>query len=135
MKVKGQSQNEVNGNNKVKKIHGTLSFLVLKPCISFCFSGNFSILNYFFDLYEKDPEMYPMLDPAQTNSDGDGLFHLVAKAKYSATTQKATELLCDKKLNALVLNKEGKLPKDYLNSKNDRRLQVCVMTCAEIFQK
>lgn len=92
-------------------------------------------MNYFFDLYEKDPEMYPMLDPAQTNSDGDSLFHLVAKAKYSATTQKATELLCDKKVNASVLNKEGKLPKDYLNSKNDRRLQVWVMTCIEILQK
>uniref|UniRef100_K1PIT9 Lupus brain antigen 1-like protein n=1 Tax=Magallana gigas TaxID=29159 RepID=K1PIT9_MAGGI len=98
-------------------IHAALSIALERD------KGNFSILNYFFDLYEKDPEMYPMLDPAQTNSDGDGLFHLVAKAKYSATTQKATELLCDKKLNASVLNKEGKLPKDYLNSKNDRRLQ------------
>lgn len=118
---------------KVKILLGTLVSLVLMYI--FFFSGNFSILNYFFDLFEKDPEMYPMLDPAQTNSDGDSLFHLVAKAKYSATTQKATELLCDKKVNASVLNKEGKLPKDYLNSKNDRRLQVCVLTCIEIFQK
>lgn len=90
-------------------------------------SGNFSILNYFFDLYEKDPAMYPILDPAQTNSDGDGLFHLVAKAKYSATTQKATELLFDKKVNASIINKEDKLPKDYLNPTQDRRLQVCVL--------
>ena len=86
--------------------------------------GNFSILNSFFAMYEKDPEKYPMLDPSRTNAEGDGLFHLVAKAKYSATTQRATELLCDKKVNASVINKEGKLPKDYLNSKNDRRLQV-----------
>lgn len=89
--------------------------------------GNFSILNYFFDLYEKDPEKYPILDPAQINSDGDGLFHLVAKAKYSATTQKATELLFDKKVNASIINKEDKLPKDYLNPTQDRRLQVCVL--------
>ena len=86
--------------------------------------GNFSILNSFFAMYERDPEKYPMLDPSRTNAEGDGLFHLVAKAKYSATTQRATELLCDKKVNASVINKEGKLPKDYLNSKNDRRLQV-----------
>lgn len=90
-------------------------------------SGNFSILKYFFDLYENDPDKYPMLDPAQTNSDGDTLFHLVAKAKYSGTTRKAAKFLCDKKLNALVLNNEGKLPKHYLNSKNDKRLQVCVL--------
>lgn len=92
--------------------------------------GNFSILNYFFDLYEKDPEKYPILDPAQINSDGEGLFHLVAKVKYTATTQKATKLLCDKNVSASVLNKEGKLPKDYLISKNDRRLQVCVLILA-----
>lgn len=67
-----------------------------------------------------------MLDPTQTNSDGDSLFHLVAKANYGATTQKATELLFDKKVKYSVLNKEGKLPKDYLSSKNDRRLQVFV---------
>ena len=75
-------------------------------------------------MYERDPEKYSVLDPSQTNAEGDGLFHLVAKAKYNATTQRATELLCDKKVNASVINKEGKLPKDYLNSKNDRRLQV-----------
>lgn len=92
--------------------------------------GNFSILNYFFDLYEKDPEKYPILDPAQINSDGDGLFHLVAKAKYTVTTQKATDLLCDKNVSASVFNKEGKLPKDYLNSKNNRRLQVCILILA-----
>ena len=78
-------------------------------------------------MYERDPEKYSMLDPSQTNAEGDGLFHLVAKAKYNATTQRATELLYEKKVNASVMNKEGKLPKDYLNcSKNDRRLQVCL---------
>uniref|UniRef100_K1QPJ0 A disintegrin and metalloproteinase with thrombospondin motifs 14 n=1 Tax=Magallana gigas TaxID=29159 RepID=K1QPJ0_MAGGI len=86
--------------------------------------GNFSILKYSYDLYEKDPNKYPMLDPAQTNSEGDSLFHLVAKANYCATTMKAAKFLCDKKVNASVLNKEGKLPKDYLNSKNDKRLQM-----------
>ncbi|XP_062597185.1 TPR and ankyrin repeat-containing protein 1-like [Saccostrea cucullata] len=98
-------------------IHAALSIALERD------KGNFSILNLFFDMYEKDPEKYPMLDPSQTNSEGDGLFHLVAKAKYNATTQKATELLCDRKVNASVYNAEGKLPKDYLNSKNDRRLQ------------
>lgn len=82
-------------------------------------------MEYFFDLYENDPDTYPMLYPAQTNSDGDTLFHLAAKAKYSGTAKKATKFLCDKKVNALVLNKEGKLPKHYLNSKKDKRLQVC----------
>ncbi|XP_061181485.1 TPR and ankyrin repeat-containing protein 1-like [Saccostrea echinata] len=98
-------------------IHAALSIALERD------KGNFSILNLFFDMYEKDPEKYPMLDPSQTNTEGDGLFHLVAKAKYNATTQKATELLCDKKVNASIYNAEGKLPKDYLNSKNDRRLQ------------
>lgn len=95
------------------------------PCIFI--SGNFSILKYFFDLFENDPDKYPMLDPAQTNSDGDTLFHLVAKAKYSSTTKKLAKFLCDKKLNALVFNKERKLPRHYLNSKDDKRLQVCVL--------
>nr|XP_034304939.1 uncharacterized protein LOC105330431 [Crassostrea gigas]XP_034304942.1 uncharacterized protein LOC105330431 [Crassostrea gigas]XP_034304948.1 uncharacterized protein LOC105330431 [Crassostrea gigas]XP_034304950.1 uncharacterized protein LOC105330431 [Crassostrea gigas] len=88
--------------------------------------GNFSILKYFFDLFENDPDKYPMLDPAQTNSDGDTLFHLVAKAKYSSTTKKLAKFLCDKKLNALVFNKERKLPRHYLNSKDDKRLQFLV---------
>lgn len=90
-------------------------------------SGNFSILEYFFDLFENDPDKYPMLDPAQTNSDGDTLFHLVAKAKYSGTTKKLAKFLCEQKLNALVFNKEQKLPRHYLNSKDDKRLQVCVL--------
>eukprot|EP00105_Crassostrea_gigas_P004017 XP_011417083.2 PREDICTED: TPR and ankyrin repeat-containing protein 1 [Crassostrea gigas] len=98
-------------------IHAALSIALERD------KGNFSILKYSYDLYEKDPNKYPMLDPAQTNSEGDSLFHLVAKANYCATTMKAAKFLCDKKVNASVLNKEGKLPKDYLNSKNDKRLQ------------
>lgn len=79
--------------------------------------------------------MYFMLDLVQINSDGDGFFYLVVKVKYSVIIQKVIEFLCDKKLNVLVLNKEGKFFKDYFNFKNDRRLQVCVMICVEIFQK
>ena len=81
-------------------------------------------------MYEKDPEKYAMLDPNSVDKNGDSLFHVVAKYKYNATTQKATEMLCDKKVSAMVYNNEGKLPKDYLNKKNDRRLQVasCYMS-------
>ncbi|XP_078333030.1 TPR and ankyrin repeat-containing protein 1-like isoform X2 [Crassostrea virginica] len=98
-------------------IHAALSIALERD------KENFSILNSFFEMYERDPEKYPMLDPSQTNAEGDGLFQLVAKATYSATTKKATELLFDKKVNSSVINKEGKLPKDYLNSENDRWLQ------------
>ncbi|KAK3101278.1 hypothetical protein FSP39_002361 [Pinctada imbricata] len=85
--------------------------------------GNFALLNLFFEMYGKDPEKYSMLDPSLTDWEGNSMFHIVARAKYNSTTQKATELLCDKKVSALRYNNEGKLPKDYLNKKNDRRLQ------------
>jgi hypothetical protein len=48
---------------------------------------------------------------------------LIAKVKYNSTVQKATELLCDKKISSNVKNGENKLPHHYLNTKNDRRLQ------------
>ncbi|XP_021340034.1 uncharacterized protein LOC110441249 isoform X2 [Mizuhopecten yessoensis] len=86
--------------------------------------GNFTILNILLDKFKSDPEKFALLDPNQQDANGDCLFHLVAKMKYNSTTQKATELLCEKKISALVYNNEGKLPKDYLiNKKNDRRLQ------------
>ncbi|XP_060067394.1 TPR and ankyrin repeat-containing protein 1-like [Ylistrum balloti] len=86
--------------------------------------GNFAIFNLLVEKFQTDPERYANLDPNQQDANGDGLFHVVAKMKYNSTTQKATELLCEKKISALVHNSEGKLPKDYLiNKKNDRRLQ------------
>ena len=64
-----------------------------------------------------------MLDPSQQDKNGDSLFHLIAKFKYNSTVQKATELLCYKKISSNVKNGENKLPIHYLNTKNDRRLQ------------
>ncbi|CAC5365910.1 unnamed protein product [Mytilus coruscus] len=74
-------------------------------------------------MFEKDPEKYNMLNPKQQDMHGDSLFHLVAKMKYNSTVQKATELLCDKKISSNVKNNDDKLPVYYLNTKNDRRLQ------------
>lgn len=74
-------------------------------------------------MFENDPEKYHMLDPTQQDKNGDSLFHLIAKVKYNSTVQKATELLCDKKISSNVKNGENKLPHHYLNTKNDRRLQ------------
>ena len=74
-------------------------------------------------MFENDPEKYHMLDPTQQDKNGDSLFHLIAKVKYNSTVQKATELLCDKKISSNVKNAESKLPHHYLNTKNDRRLQ------------
>ena len=74
-------------------------------------------------MFENDPEKYHMLDPTQQDKNGDSLFHLIAKVKYNSTVQKATELLCDKKISSNVKNAENKLPHHYLNTKNDRRLQ------------
>ena len=74
-------------------------------------------------MFENDPEKYHMLDPSQQDKNGDSLFHLIAKVKYNSTVQKATELLCDKKISSNVKNGENKLPHHYLNTKNDRRLQ------------
>ena len=74
-------------------------------------------------MFENDPEKYHMLDPTQQDKNGDSLFHLIAKVKYNSTVQKATELLCSKKISSNVKNGENKLPIHYLNTKNDRRLQ------------
>jgi len=74
-------------------------------------------------MFENDPEKYHMLDPSQQDKNGDSLFHLIAKVKYNSTVQKATELLCYKKISSNVKNGENKLPIHYLNTKNDRRLQ------------
>lgn len=74
------------------------------------------------DLFEKDSQNYPSLNPQQQDKNGDGLFHLLARAKYNSNTQKATELLCDRKVSSAITNNENKLPYQYLN-KNDRRLQ------------
>ncbi|CAC5365908.1 unnamed protein product [Mytilus coruscus] len=98
-------------------IHAALSIAIERD------RGNFSIFNLFLEMFEKDPEKYHMLDPNEQDKNGDSLYHLVAKMKYNSTVQKATELLCDKKISSNVKNNEGKLPIHYLNAKNDRRLQ------------
>ncbi|XP_063448737.1 TPR and ankyrin repeat-containing protein 1-like isoform X2 [Mytilus trossulus] len=98
-------------------IHAALSIAIERD------RGNFSIFNLFLEMFEKDSEKYHMLDPNEQDKNGDSLYHLLAKMKYNSTVQKATELLCDKKISSNVKNNEGKLPIHYLNAKNDRRLQ------------
>lgn len=98
--------------------------LFIKIVVSHFFViGNFLVFNMFLEMFEKDPEKYDMCDPSQLDSNGDCLFHLIARTKYNSTVQKATELLCDRKISSNVKNKDGKLPIHYLNMKNDRRLQ------------
>ncbi|XP_033726508.1 TPR and ankyrin repeat-containing protein 1-like [Pecten maximus] len=111
-------------------IHAALSVALERD------KGNFAIFNVLLDKFKSDPEKFANLDPNQQDANGDGLFHLVAKMKYNSTTQKATELLCEKKISALVYNNEGKLPKDYLiNKKNDRRLQFFRLASVEAAAK
>ncbi|CAG2215687.1 unnamed protein product [Mytilus edulis] len=96
-------------------IHAALSIAIFRD------RGNFSIFNLFLEMFDKNPEKYHMLDPNEQDKNGDSLYHLVAKMKYNSTVQKATELLCDKKISSNVKNNEGKLPIHYLNAKNDQQ--------------
>lgn len=57
--------------------------------------GNFLILKYFFDLFENDFDKYFMLDLVYINLDGDILFYLVVKVKYSGIIKKLVKFLCE----------------------------------------
>ena len=109
----------VHGFSLVCNVHFSCFVLFSNMHHSFT-TGNFKVLEMLLDMYETDQDKYPMLNPRQQDANGDGLFHLVAKMKYSGSTLKATQLLCDRKVSAAVVNKEDKTPMEYLN-KNDRR--------------
>jgi len=95
-----------------------------KVNVNVFFAGNFCIFNKLLDIYKDDPLKYTMLDPNQRDDFGDGLFHIVAKAKYNKTTHKATNMLVEMKLSASFKNKSGALPQDCLeNKEKDRRFQ------------
>lgn len=81
------------------------------------------LLELLLDQYKNDQEKHPHLDPEQLDKNGDCIFHLIAKAKFTSYILKLTEMLCKRNLSADYYNKDGKLPINYITKKNDRRLQ------------
>lgn len=80
--------------------------------------------------FQKNPSKFPKCDPQIVDSNGDTLLHILSKTKYSGNTLKATEMICKLNLDASVMNKEGKLPVQYITKKNDRRLQFIKLATA-----
>ncbi|XP_045164107.2 TPR and ankyrin repeat-containing protein 1-like [Mercenaria mercenaria] len=81
------------------------------------------ILELLLNQFENSPDTHSHLDPEQWDKNGDCLFHLIAKAKFSSYVLKLTEMLCKRNVCANYNNKDGKLPTDYITKKNDRRMQ------------
>lgn len=71
-------------------------------------------------MYDKNPDKYGRLDPKQKNSNGDTLFHLVAKEPFNPELKQVAELLKQKHVPCKVQNKDGKLPLDYLKASDPR---------------
>ncbi|XP_052214395.1 TPR and ankyrin repeat-containing protein 1-like isoform X2 [Dreissena polymorpha] len=82
-----------------------------------------TILEHLLTQYASKREGNEHLDPEQQDKNGDCLFHLVAKAKNSSQAVKVTETLCNRRISGNYVNKDGKLPQDYIMKHNDRRLQ------------
>lgn len=81
------------------------------------------LLEFLLSQFDSSHDACPHLDPEQLDKNGDCLFHLIARAKFSTYVLKLTEMLCSKNLSANYYNKEGKLPINYIIKTNDRRLQ------------
>ncbi|KAH3807160.1 hypothetical protein DPMN_135493, partial [Dreissena polymorpha] len=81
------------------------------------------ILEHLLTQYDSKREENGHLDPEQLDKNGDCLFHLVAKVKSSSQAVKVTEILCNRRISGNYVNKDGKLPQDYITKQNDRRLQ------------
>ena len=82
-----------------------------------------NVLKFALEKFDEDPQTFSHLDPNQVDQNGDTLFHLVAKTKYTSTALSATELLCKHNLSASVYNNDGHLPSFYVKKQSDRRLQ------------
>ncbi|KAH9496679.1 TPR and ankyrin repeat-containing protein 1 [Bulinus truncatus] len=87
--------------------------------------GNFTILEELRNIYvkDKDKSESSYLSVSCQDADGNTLLHLACKVKFSSHSLRAVELLCEWQAPADLKNQEGKLPIEYLSSKNDRRAQ------------
>lgn len=72
--------------------------------------------------YCANPEGNRNLNPEQRDSEGNSLYHLLAKETYSQTSQHIKEYLCKKGISAKVADKSGKSPGEYLTGKSKQLL-------------
>ncbi|XP_053381229.1 TPR and ankyrin repeat-containing protein 1-like [Mercenaria mercenaria] len=65
-----------------------------------------------------DKDKYTYLDPEQVDANGDGIYHLLAKADFNDFVLRLTKMLCSRMVSAKYYNKELKYPNDYVKERD-----------------
>lgn len=73
-------------------------------------------------MWANDKVRYSYLDPEQVDTNGDCIYHLLAKLDYSDLVLQITEILCDKNVSADFYNKECMYASQYVKKKHFRLL-------------